>query len=505
MSQFEFPPRSTRGSVLGFTWGQVACVVAAVIAFVVAANLLVAQNRWPAAGLVAVAVLLVVLALVRIRGRRLTDWLPIAAGALLQSAAGQDSYRGAVFAPAAHAGHPDLPGAAAGYRWLTGVAADGTTEIGLLHHRAERTVTAALRCSGQHLVLADTDVQNRRLADWANALNILGTEYGEYGLARWALTERAVPDTSNRARRYLANRAVDTTSAAYQSLAELTAAATPTAQRHDVYLAVCFDVARLSGEISEAGGGDAAIAAVVVDKLAGIEATVVEAGLTSHGWLSPRGYAAVLRTQFDPDDQELVDLRSTGNGASTGVPEGVSPGLAGPAAAEKTGWSIYRHDSGVSQTLWVTDMPRQRVGATWLTPLYATTTSRRTVTLVAEPVPAALAQLAVRRDKVARAGDEVTKRKLRLVRTARETAEARAVEQIDREQAAGHVRYRYAVLVTVTAEDVAALKRDVRAAKRILGRAGCETVTLYGEQDQAFAAGALPLARGLKPMRGWLA
>lgn len=292
---------------------------------------------------------------------------------------------------------------------------------------------------------------------------------------------------------------------AYTSLAELTAAAAPASQRHEVFLTVVFDTARMSAEISDAGDTDAAVAAVVLDKLQGIEATVTEAGVTTHGWLSPRAYAAILRTQFDPDDQPVVDLRgATGNGTG-GVAAGVAPHMAGPAAAETVGWNYYRHDSGWSQTLWVYDMPRQLVGATWLTPLYTRTTCRRTITLVAEPVPAALAQLAARRDKVARAGDETTKRKLRLVRTAREVEEARSVEQIDREQAAGHVRYRYALLVTVTSDTESDLRRDVRSVKRVLGRAGCEAVVLSGEQDQAFAAGALPLARGLKPMRGWLA
>jgi hypothetical protein len=150
-------------------------------------------------------------------------------------------------------------------------------------------------------------------------------------------------------------------------------------------------------------------------------------------------------------------------------------------------------------------MPRQLVGGTWLTPLYTRTTCRRTITLVAQPIPAALAALASRREQVHRAGDEVTRRKLRLIRTARDAQEAQAVAQIDREQAFGHVRHRYALLVTVTAPDVEALEHDVRQVKRLLSRAGCETVTLYGEQDQAFAAGALPLARGLKPVRGWSA
>ena len=504
--QFQFPPRSTRGAVLGFAWSQIALVMAGVIAAVVALNLLVTRHRGAALTAFALCALLITLGLLRFRGRRVTEWAPVVAGALIQRRSGQSEYRGGPYAPNSVETWMDLPGPAAAYVWLPATAADGTTQIGLLHHRREKTVTAALACYGTNLILADRDVQAQRLTDWAQLLNILGSEYAEAGLVRWSVTSRAVPDTGNAAQRYLVNRAVDTTSPAYRSLAQLTAAAAPAAQRHEIYLAVVFDVARLSGEIAQAGGTDAATAAVVLDRLTGIEAAVMEAGVTTGGWLSPRAYAAVIRTQFDPDDQEVVDLRATTEaGRDSPTAAGVEPRLAGPAAARTVGWQTYQHDSGYSRTLWVAQMPRQKVAATWLTPLYMRTTSRRSVTLVAQPVPAALAQLATRRDKVSRAGDEVTKRKLRLVRTAREADEARAVEQIDREQAAGHVRYRYALLVTVTAGTIPDLDRDVRAVKRILSRAGCEAIVLAGEQDQAFAAGALPLARGLKPARGWSA
>ena len=504
--KFQFPPRSTRGAVLGFAWSQIALVMAGVIAAVVALNLLVTGHRGSAIGALAGCVLLVTLGLLRFKGRRVTEWAPVVAGALLQRGAGQSDYRGGPYAPSSVEQWMDLPGPAAAYVWLTATASDGTTQIGLLHHRREKTVTAALASYGTNLILADRDVQSQRLTDWAQLLNILGSEYAEAGLIRWSVTSRAVPDTGNAAQRYLVNRAVDTSSAAYRSLAQLTAAAAPAAQRHEIYLSVVLDIARLSGEITQAGGTDAAIAAVVLDRLTGIESAVTEAGITTGGWLSPRAYAAIIRTQFDPDDQEVVDLRAstapTGDGPTAA---GVEPRLAGPVAARTIGWNTYQHDSAFSRTLWVAQMPRQLVAATWLSPLYMRTTCRRTVSLVAQPVPAAVAQLAPRREKVSRAGDEVTKRKLRLVRTAREDDEARAVEQIDREQAAGHVRYRYALLVTVTAATLPDLDRDVRSVKRILSRAGCEAIVLAGEQDQAFAAAALPLARGLKPARGWSA
>lgn len=504
MTKFEFPGRSSRGAVLGFTWSQIFVVVAGLIAGVVGLNLLMV-NKAAAAGMFPLAVLLITLGLLRFKGRRVTEWTPVVVAALIQRWSRQSRYRGGPYGANMAGEHLELPGPAAAYRWLPAVAADGTTEVGLLHHRKEKTVTAALACFGTNLILADRDVQVQRLSDWAQVLNILGSEYADAGLVRWSVTARAVPDSGNRAQRFLIHRAVDTTSAAYESLTELTAAAAPAAQRHEIHLAVVFDVAKLSGEIADAGGTDAAIATVILDRLTGIEAAVTEAGVSTGGWLSPRGYAAVIRTQFDPDDQEVVDLRGSVTADSGGTPAGVTPWLAGPVAAETVGWNTYQHDSAFSRTLWVAQMPRQQVPPTWLTPLYMRTTCRRTVTLVAQPVPAQLAVLATRRDKVARAGDEVTKRKLRLVQTAVERDEARAVEQIDAEQARGHVRYRYALLVTVTAVTVKDLDRDVRAVKRILSRSGCETVSLAGEQDQAFLAGALPLARGLKPMRGWSA
>lgn len=498
MTQFQFPPRSSRGAVLGFAWGQIFLVVSGLVTAVIGLNLLVAGHTVWACVAFTGAALLVCFGLLRFKGRRITEWTTVVLGALVQRWSGQTQYRGGPYA--GNGDHMDLPGPAAGYQWLPAVASDGVTEVGLLRHQRERTVTASLLCFGANFILADRTVQTQRMTDWAQVLQILGTEYADSGLIRWSLMTRAVPDTGNRAQRYLANRAVNTTSSAYQSLAALTAAAAPAAQRHETYLAVVFDIAKMSGEISDAGGTDAAIATVILERLAGIEATVAEAGIVTGGWLSPRRYAAVLRTQFDPDDQEVVDLRG-----AAGVPEGVQPRLAGPVASQAVGWNTYQHDSAFSRTLWVAEMPRRQVGATWLTPLYMRTTCRRTVTLVAQPVPAAIAQLAARRDKVSRAGDELTKRKLRLVRTAREVEEARSVEQIDREQAQGHVRYRYALLITVTARTLKQLDSDVRSVKRILSRAGCEAVVLAGEQDQAFAAGALPLGRGLKAMRGWSA
>ncbi|MEV6524967.1 SCO6880 family protein [Longispora sp. NPDC051575] len=496
MVKFQFPPRSTRGALLGFTLGQLLMSTAGLAGALAALNLAIAGHLPEAGGALAGGIAAITAGLLRIRGRRATEWLPIVIGALRQRATRQDRYRGAIFS--AHPGeHLDMPGPLAGYVWLPATTLNGTTELGLLHHRAEHTVTAVLTYTGHSLVLADTGDQQRRLTDWAGLLNTLGGEYAEHGLTHWAMWSRTVPDAGSRAQRHLIERATDTTSRAYRSLAALTAAGARTAQRAEHYLVVVFDVRRLSREIASAGGGDAAVGVVIAEQLAGIASAVREAGVDVVEWLTPRGYAAVLRTQWDPASQPSVDLRAAGGGL-----DGVQPAAAGPTAAETVGWGTYVHDSGRSRTLWVHEMPRTPVGMTWLSPLLTPSGHRRTISLTAQPVPAALAALQSRRERVAKAGDELTKRKMRLLRTAREVAEGHSVEQIDREQAAGHTRYRYALLITVTALTDDALDRAVLAEQRRLVRAGCAGVVLNGEPDQAFFAGGLPLARGLARMRG---
>src|SRR3982750_3502012 len=108
--KFQFPPRPSRGAVLGFAWSQIALVMAGVIAAVVALNLLVAGRRGPAIAALAGCVVLVSMGLLRFKGRRVTEWAPVVAGALLQRRAGQHEYRGGPYAPNSVEQWMDLPG-----------------------------------------------------------------------------------------------------------------------------------------------------------------------------------------------------------------------------------------------------------------------------------------------------------------------------------------------------------------------------------------------------------
>jgi len=60
------------------------------------------------------------------------------------------------------------------------------------------------------------------------------------------------------------------------------------------------------------------------------------------------------------------------------------------------------------------------------------------------------------------------------------------------------VEYRFTGYVTVTAETEAELEDACAQVEQAAVRSVLEVRRVYGEQDQAFIAGALPLARGVR-------
>jgi hypothetical protein len=574
----ELPPRSHRGALLGFSAGQLLAIVLGLACLIAATRAGVAlysqhhpgQAAGAAAGLVAVGVGALVAGVGRWRGRRLTEWLPVLAGFAMEHATGQNHYRGTVWGADAGGDYPDLPGELAALRWLACTGPDGRSPIGLLLDTTADTVTAVLATSGPveagALVLADDTEQERRLVAWSGCMRALAVEVP--ALRRWQWLVRTMPESGAEAAHWLASRAVRTDTAGFAANAELVARLAPVARRHEVMLAVVIGLDELRREIRALGAGPAGQAAAVWHQLARIEAAVRQAGIatgtptarlrpervdgvTAAGWYTPRGLAGVLRTQFCPDDQGLLDSRAAaaqhigaqhsggqhsggqhsgeqlGDGQSGAVQPsrgtqvgqpGVTERLAGPAGDETTA-TTYAHDGWVSRTLWVYEPPRHGLPPTWLVPLLTQpsdtpgspaagsnrpggegSTSRHTVSLIASPVRGDRARWQARRDLVAHGSEQVTRSRLGLLTGARDRDEAAAARRVDAEMAAGHTRYYYDLLVTVTAADRDELRRAFDAVR--LRLSDCETVPLDLEQAQGFWAGALPLGRGMAPVRG---
>jgi hypothetical protein len=487
--EYIFPPRRTNGVLGKVSLGQLVAVVIGIglpwlgiqLGSIVAFALLLAAG-----------VIVVWLAFQRISGRYITEWVRPALGALVSWMRGTGVYRGAVFGPNSLQHHMDLPGDLAGMRMISAPNPDGHSRIGLCIDRDRGTVTAALLTEGTPIILEESVEQQARLDEWETVME--STCDADTAITRWQLLFRCMPDATNLAQRYYLDRAVDPETLPARALRELVAQAAPVAQRHEVFFVVAFDLDRLAGDIKASGGDDQAVGVVVVERLAELQRQVIEARIPVRGWLSPGHYAAVIHSQFDPDSLPLYDMQSDARYET-------DPRAAGPSATERQ-WQVYLHDSAMSSTLWVHELPRRPVKANWLARLLQQNDVRRSISLVAEPLPPERAERSINNQRLAAAGAIYTKQKHGLVVDSRTHKELVAAQHLDDDVAAGAGYFRYSMFVTVTAADKHTLRRSVTSVQRMLTSIRCMSMVLYGEQDQAFAAAALPLARGLAPMRG---
>ena len=487
--EYTFPPRRTNGVIGKLGLGQLVAIVVAI-----ALPWVGIQTGSPVAFAVLLAAggLLVWVSFMRIGGRYVTEWARPVASAVWSRMRGSHVYRGAVFGPNSLAHGMDLPGDLAAMRMISAPNPDGRNRIGLVLDDQTNTVTATLLTEGTPIILEESGEQLARLADWEAVMESTCDE--DTAIARWQLLFRSMPDATNMAQQYYADKVTDRDTLPAQALRELVSQAAPVAQRHEVFFAVAFDLQRLAADIKASGGDDEAIGVVVVERLAELQRQIIEARIPVRGWLSPAHFAAVIHTQFDPDSLPLYDLQS-------GERHELDPRTAGPSATERQ-WRAYLHDSAVSSTVWVHELPRRPVKANWLTPLLQQSDIRRSISLVVEPLSPARAERSINNQRLAAAGSIYMKQKHGLVVDARTERELDAAQRLDDELAMGAGYFRYSMFVCCSAPDTEQLRRAVTSVRRRLTRVRCSTMVLYGEQDQAFFAGALPLARGLAPMRG---
>lgn len=487
--EYTFPPRRTSGVIGRVSLTQMCVIVAAILLVWLGVQL----KSLPGFVILTVfAAGAVVTAFRRFGGRYVTEWIMPVWSVLWSRVTKAHVYRGGVFGPNSLEHRMDMPGDLVNVRMLSAAAPDGQSRIGLCVDEVAGTVTAALLTYGTPVVLEEEAEQDARLQEWEAVMESTCEE--DSAISRWQLLFRSMPDSSNAAQAYWAENAVNRESLPAKVLYELVSTAAPTAQRHEVFVVVAFDLRRLEADIKATGGDDAAIGVVVVERLLDFERQVMEARIPVQGWLSPSQYSAVIHTQYDPDSLALYDLQSGGKGE-------LDPRAAGPAATERQ-WQLYQHDSAVSSTIWVHEMPRRAVSANWLSTLLQQTDVRRSISLIVEPLPVAAAERSISNQRLAAAGNKYVKERHGFVVDARTERELAASRQLDDELAMGAGYFRYLMLITVTAPNPEKLRRSVAAVRRRLTRARCSSMVLYAEQDQGFNAGALPLARGLRPMRG---
>ena len=483
------------GWFFGLSGWQLVVIAAGVLPALWAIN----TRRWtmvlPLAG---VWLLLVVLVVVRIRGRSTIGWLAATIAHLVGSAAGWTRYR----APAATGRgtgveQPDLPGVLTGIRVHDGPPRGATGgRVALIQNHAARTwsVTAAIVHPG--LGMAEVEERDRQAQGLTRLLDVCART----GLIdQLTLTVRTVPDDGAERQLWIRNkRRPDSHPLARRINDDLAAVLTSAAVRTEAFVTLTVAESRLSREARHAGGGTDGRARILYSLISEIDPVLAgDLAISSVTWLTSPELAIAVRTGFAPGDRAgLVDAHAA-HATDPAVDDSVPWPQAGPSGAELA-VRHYRHDawSSVSATIRLPDKGAA-IGA--LAPVLTPSEpgERRALT-VCFPV---LAQtVADRQSANAESAADLASgiRERAGMRTrARQRAETAKAHGMDSKLAQGNCLVRPHAVCCVTVPTTMPVGDYGRRLDASVRRAGFAPLRLDLAQDAGFAAAVLPLGINL--------
>jgi hypothetical protein len=478
---YTFGRRDRGGMLLGFKLTQLIVLGLGFAAVLV--GLLANGAQGGVLGLLTLVVS-AVLALYPVQGRTLVDWVRPLANFGYARFRKDAAYLGGPTAlhRTRDANRIDLPGVGQHLRVYEAETAEG--RIAAL--RVGDRWTVVLKVRGTNYVLADRASQERRIAAWGALLSQAGQEGSRIAALQWL--ERAIPDSGHDLQAWWQAHG-DPASPYAKDYERLIEHAGPAATRHECYVAVAIDAQKLRRPIRQAGGGPEGTTKVLLAELAWVRQALARADIDVQGVLDAADFGRLVRTQYDPASSSLFD-----DG------EAPSPVAAGPMAAEQH-WDHYRSDSAVHAAYWITEWPSIPVEAGWIYPLISLGGVRRTISLTAEPIPPSRSLRELRSARVAKRADEAQRQRFGQVETAQDEEEYAALERRERELVRGHTEYRYTGWIIVTAPNDTngrdALEAACNRIEQAAVRSALEVRRVYGEVDQAFLLGALPLSYGV--------
>jgi hypothetical protein len=449
-AHYRFGPRERAGALAGWRAGQILTMAVGLVF-----GVLVLRWEPNAAGVAAAICILVLygaLATVPVAGRTGDEWLPVAVcWAARRGAPGGRRRMGAL---------RDLRLLHAGWH-----------DMGVLHDRAARTLTAALSLRGGSFALLGPDEQDRRIGAWSSVLSSLAREGSPVHRLQWVAA--SLPDDGEGVRSYRAAEGVpDAASACASSYEALLSDMDSHTSAHDVVLAVqvrltksvetgCATLAREVGSLVRLlGGADLGVDAVLtVDDL-----------------------ARQLRRTYEP----TVDRARAGSSWSRDP---------WPMAMEES-WFSVRVDAMVHATFWVAEWPRIEVRSDFLAPLLLGS-ARSAFAVVMQPLGPDVAVRKVEASRTADLADAELRRRGGFVSTARHRRESEVLARREAELAEGHASFRYSGYVTVSASNDEELVTACDAVQHAAGQSRLALRRLYGDQASAYAC-TLPLCRGLR-------
>ena len=471
--QVRFGRRSSRGLILGFSAPRVAIVAAAATVAILG---MVAAN---AAGLALSALLwapMAAAAFVRVGGRPVIEWAGTAAQFGTRKAAGQDQYRASHPMRSRPAGTLALPGDAAALR----LHIDSPSGAAMIHDPHRQTLTAVVSVSHPAFVLLDTDDRTQRVSRWGRVYASLA-QTGT--CAAIQVLEAAVPDPATGQVEWYESRGVHDGGWAdgqYRSLLDQVRLAAGT---HRTTISLSLNMRVTARAIKAAGRGVGGAAEVLRGDMASLVDSLRQAGLGVGGWLTEEELGAIVRTAYDPG--VVLDPRTD---------PGANLAHAGPVSVSEH-WDRLRHDSGWSTVLWVSEWPRIDVAADFLHSIVFSPGVRRTLSLVARPLPTDVALRQIRKEKTEAVADMAHKQKVGQISDLSDSQEYEDLLNRERSVVSGHTDVEFAGLIAVTAGDRDALDAAVAQITRAAAQAACEVRPLYGRQAQGFVCAALPLGR----------
>ena len=460
-TRYRFGPRERGGTLAGWRTGQVVTVAVGLVF-----GVLILHWEPNAAGVAAAMAILVVygaLATVPIAGRTSEEWVPVAVcwGAR-RSGAGRRRM-----------------GALRGLRLIRA----GWQDMGVVHDRSGRTLTAVLALRGASFALLGPDEQDRRVGAWASLLASLAREGSPVHRVQWVAA--SFPDEGHGARAYLHAEAPvalvsangGPTSAATASYEGLLADMDSHACAHDVVLALQV---RLSKSV-EAG------CATLAREVGSVVRLLGDADVTVERILGVDDVARLLERTYEARSQRF-------GGAAGGAGAWLAAEDPWPMAMEER-WSSLQVDGMVHATFWVAEWPRVEVRSDFLAPLLLGTT-RSTFSVVMAPLGPDAAIRKVEASRTADLADSELRRRGGFVSTARHARESEVLAQREAELAEGHASFRFAGFVTVSAPDGEALEAASDVVQHAAGQSRLMLRRLYGDQASAYTC-TLPLCRGL--------
>ncbi len=452
-TRYRFGPRERGGALAGWRAGQILTVAVGLVF-----GVLVLRWSPDVLGVLAAIAILVLygaLATVPVAGRTGDEWLPVVVCWTARRSRGPAARRTRM-------------GALRTIRLLRA----GWSDMGVVHDRAARTLTAALELRGGSFALLGADEQDRRVGAWASVLASLAREGSPVHRVQWLAT--SLPDDGRRVRSYLAaEAALDATPACTASYEALLGDMDARTSRHDVLLAVQV---RQSRSV-EAG---CAVLAREVESLARL---LSDAEIRVESLLGTEDLARRLLQTYEPRSP------ASNGGASAGVPD------AWPMAMEE-GWSSVRVDGMLHATFWVAEWPRLEVRSDFLAPVLLGP-ARATFGVVMEPLGPHAAVRKAEASRTADLADAELRRRGGFLSTARHDRESEVLARREAELAEGHASFRYSGFVTVSAQSDEELEAAVAEVQHAAGQSRLALRRLYGDQAAGYTC-TLPLCRGLR-------